>query len=313
MNEKEQQFLIFLRRNVFNNRASGQCREIVLRHASSNGKIGSEVNRFEITEQHRSEEGVRALFDDIMSMALADSAGYGQGVQVYHAQTFHGDSEKQSARFTFRVESDSEGDEENEGSSEPANKQGLIAQQMRHNEVLMKTTMGSITQVINTMQRALARQTDRLESMERERWENMRAIEQIMGQNHERQLEIKKAESRERMMGELMGKLNVLLPVVAQKLLAPKNTRGDAAPSVVADDVIADSVKSLLESLDERQRGTIFGCLSEAQLGLLKNGTGAAIRELLPSLSDSQRSTIFGALKDEQKALLIETTKAVFN
>lgn len=316
-NDTDQQLLRFLRNNIFTQRTAGVCREIVLRHAGQ--KSDAEVNRFEVENQHRTEEGVQQLFTDIVGMALADGAGWG-GTQTYKIVAYHGDDPKPSARFVYRVDGSRDDDEtEDEGSSEPANAKGLTAQLMRHNETLMKTMMGSMSQIVNSMQRAMSRQSERIEIMERERWTNFQTMEQFASGAHERAMEMRRIELAEESKRAMIQKLGVLIPVVAAKMLNAKTPaqKAEAATQqsqeLIADDVIATSIKTLLASLSDEQRNTIFGSLTPDQSKALKSESAEQIKQVLPTLNESQRATIFGALNGEQQALLLETTNAIFN
>lgn len=251
---------LFVRRNVFNATKSGECRELVLRHLAVGAKSGSEVHRWEIEAHHKSQDGVDSLVDEIETFASSDANGW-QGVQTYALLAFHGDNERQTARFVFRVDGSSDEDEDNDYDSEPKNLKGALAQQMRHNELIMKTSMTNMATVMNVMQRTMNNQAARLESMENDRVKSIHLFEQLMSEQHTRDMEARRIEAREKALTEVVGSLKQALPIVATKLLGPKKEEGQPSG---AETVLQKIVEGFM-SMSPEQKAAMYNMLSDEQ------------------------------------------------
>lgn len=254
----------FVRRNAMADRRDGACRKFVLRHQTGGKGGGAQVSMWEVESHHRHADSANALAEEISMTAESDASGIG-GTQRYVLHAYHGESEKPTDRLTFRVDGDEEGDSD-DFSSEPANAKGVLSQMMRHNEAMMKGTLMGLTSVMTTMQRQMAKQADRLEHMETDRFRTIEVMERLFSQEHQRKLELQKQESRESMTRELMGKLQLFLPVVANKIAGKQLM---PAP-------VNEVLTGFLNTLSPEQAATIFGALNDEQRHFLQEFMSAA-------------------------------------
>lgn len=265
----------FLKKQVYNDKTAGSCREVVLQHYSVGAK-GDTVDTWEILPEHReNDSGLRKLAAEIAMSASSDAAGV-KGTQTYTLKAFHGDNDKPSGRYTFRVDGDAEGGDDEMGlSSEPPTPKGLLSQTMRHLEVTMKTSMMGVATAVNALERIASRASQRAEDLERDRIRSFEAIEKSISMEHERKIEVMKEETRQKAMGELAGQVKQLVPVVMAKLSGGHAQLPAPAP--------------------------------------IPAPVNEGIAALFASLSDAQKMQIFAALTDEQRAVFAGVAEAMMN
>jgi hypothetical protein len=140
----KKQFEAWFRSQLYNvDTEIGRCRKFVLRHANSASRTGNIIITIDVPNVPEDETGIVAdgwieeVTKSIADMAQGDADGRG-GRNNYAVQSYHGESTEPSARFALRM--DGEGDLEDDNfSSEPATKSGLIGQTMRHLEAVMRS------------------------------------------------------------------------------------------------------------------------------------------------------------------------------
>lgn len=117
--------------------------------------------------------------------------------------------------------------------TEPATRAGQHAQMMRHNEALMRNTIGGFSQVlaasnqvISSLQIELRRRADKEEAVEKRQMELMQLFESITTEHHKRQLEERRAQTNEKYRAMAFEELSLVLPVIANRFLQSKGMPG---------------------------------------------------------------------------------------
>ena len=242
------QFEIWLRKQLGSDRDEGRCTKLVLQHVTSGKKAGGEVVAISIPKKIRDQEAVESLLTDttteIENASNADAAGIG-GTQSYVISAWFENSERPLARFTFRVM----GSDEDDGdlSSEAPTKEGLLGQLMRHNDVMMRTSVMSTGQTIAMLQRQNSRLQETLESLLEEKWKNLEVMEGLYSQKQERELAASNAAMKQKLLGEFAEKAQLLFPVIVNKLAGRK-----ALPEPEGGSMMA-MMKGFLETLTPDQ------------------------------------------------------------
>lgn len=269
MNDIEE-IKIFIKSQIFNATKAGQCRELVLKKINAEGKIGSEIQRWETEKHHFTPEGVILIYNEVVNASTSDAVTMG-GVQRYSLQSYHGDNKSQSARKTFRVNGDDGREEDEDLSSEGANVKGILAQQMRHNELIMKTSLGVVGQMMQAVSRTNAQQAARLDEMERDRLQNLSVVEKLLSEQHTRDMELRKMELREKSIGEVVSSLKQALPMVTAKLLGPKPSEVKQGDSSGGASLALEGIVTVFASLTPEQKTAIFSTLNDEQRDLLQS------------------------------------------
>ena len=174
----------------------------------------------------------RDLFNVISERAVEDVEGIG-GSQKYVILPFFGDSPTPVGRFVFYLNgmaSDQDGNDI--AASEPANVKGLIAQQMRHNEVLVRTLVAAQ----GAQMRMVEIFAQRAETSENRRSEMIEVFEQAASLKNEREVVLAREKAKEERRSRLYEKAaNTVMPFVGsalQNLLtAPTGAAAPTGPS----------------------------------------------------------------------------------
>lgn len=172
---------------------------------------------------------------------------------------------------------------------------------MRHVEGLTSTFVRGHDAVIQSLEREVRRQAERIEHLEAQ-------LDQARAKADEHAHVSALAESekaRTRAFAHLAHQLIELLPGVV-KSWGVKLTGNEAAP---------EKVRTALGSINDQQRTTLETILDGAQLAVIDQARGGApllMRELLPfeRLTDQQLMGVWNALREDQIMPLIEAIDA---
>jgi len=266
----------WLRKQFYASKDEGECVRIALKH-SIPGSKSSDVASIDVPE-NPGDEFIGECSADIENTALTDAAGIG-GVQTYVVLGYFGENKSHSSRLTFRVDGEESDDGDGVLSSEPPNKTGLMSQMMRHVEASMKMLISSQAQNMSSSQRTIHRLNERLEQLETDRIKTIELVENLVSMRHERELDWKKQETREHMLGEAVKSVKLLAPVIAHKLTGPKN--GSASNQSTDGDPVREIVKNFASSLQPKQLADLQKVLQPDQL--------AAFMELATILQDEEK------------------------
>ena len=281
----------WLRNQLFSeDKEQGPVCKLILRHLGVDNRT-STGNVFQVMIPHNAKrvdmdhDELEVLANDIEADSAEDAEGIG-GVQKYQLMAFRVKSRLPVGRFTFRM-SGSEIDEyDGDGSSEPANQRGHMAQMMRHNEALMRISVMGANQSIGLLNRTVAKQADQIDSLMGERFRTMELLEQLVSKKHERELATKESENREERYQQLFEKGNVLLPLIANKIAGRKVLPEHVSPEV-------SMTRALFETMSQAQMSAILPHLRPEQR--------LALIEVLEKVQDEE-----GASDDGSKQQLPE-------
>lgn len=248
----------WLRKTLFNSRDGERTRKLVIRHITSAGKVGTEVASFDIETKSLTEDSyLETITLEIESACYDDAEGVG-GVQKYTIVPLYGEKLEAAGRYVLRVSASGD-DSEGEIDSEPATKQGLVTQLMRHNEALMRTSIMATGNIISQQNRVISRQADHIENMMAKHFDTTVELEGLMSQRHERDLEAKKAKFKMEQQKEIFDKVSLLLPTVVNKITGKKLLQEKVTPKDM-------QLRELLGSLTPAQQQAIGQILRPEQM-----------------------------------------------
>ena len=227
---------------------------IVLSTVTSLKKSGTELHCILFPEKGQtSAEEIEGWISEIEQIAYDDCEDLG-GVQRYALLPYYGKAQRN--RLIFRMAGEEKDDDAFD--SEPANKIGLIAQLMRHNEAIMRSSLGATNNVINQYARTVATLASQNEALNAKHVESMVLMEDLTVQKHERQLQNRREDFQLGMKQEIFKDGKTLLPLVVNRLVGKK---------VLPENVDAKTMamKGLMESLRPEQIGKVAQQLNPAQ------------------------------------------------
>jgi hypothetical protein len=235
------------------------CR-FTIKH-SAQGNKGSVVGELKVEKIIA--DDIRECADNLENMVTDDASGMG-GMQRYLIESWHDDSESPSARFALRVQGyDPDVDNLDSDDAEPPTKGGILGQQMRHNEIIMKTLVAGMGGAIQSLQRSAARNAELVETLMSQRLEDFKVVEEALSHKHEREMEMMEQTADIDRKDKLVEKGLTLLPAVVNRI---------SGRALVAAPSPRDAMlKTLVETLSPEQLNGIAGQLNpEQQVVLLE-------------------------------------------
>jgi len=229
----------WIRQQILVADATGKVERFELTHVGLSKRAS--VGQFPVNGEPDYED----LSAEILSAAESDVEGLG-GSQRYAVLAFRKGHPRPSARKAFRLYHESEDD--SLGDTEEATPKGLMSQQMRHNEAIMRIGFSSQETIIRHYQRITEAQAERLNRLEDRALETVSTMERMLSEEASRKLEEKRYEADQENRAKMFQKLDVLLPVVANRIagkqLLPADTGGAMVKGLV-DSITPEQMNSL--------------------------------------------------------------------
>ncbi len=141
------------------------------------------------------------------------------GLQKYALYAYHsGDYENHTARFIVRLQGVSDDDDEEGLNSEGPDKTGLVSQAMRHTEASNRTMVALVQGLVGTYQSTISRLASMNEKLLDDKLASMELIQEMQDDQDNRQAKAMTAKAKARGVEQLVGKLGLLLPALANKV-----------------------------------------------------------------------------------------------
>lgn len=219
-------------------------------------------------------EGIDPLVNEILNEAWDDAESLG-GIQKYKVEAYFGTKKRagRKKRFSMHAGEDASDSE----FSEPANGKGLVAQQMRHNEALMKMSVNSFGQMMKMLGSQLEKTQAALDDALEKNYQMIELRERLLSEQEERELQRVMVMKQEDRKDELVEGVKLLLPSVVRRVsgkLLPENANAD-------DNLAVESLKALASSLSQEQIQAIMSSLKPQQT--------VAFMEVLKTIGESEQ------------------------
>jgi len=255
------------------NEASQKVKAFLLKYKDSTENEGTlvvelyqaSVGQEDIVESFEFEQGdsLDKLVGEILEAAQEDADGLVTGGKVKYTVKIEG----LRGRVTFSLKIVAGDDEDIDDIEDLPNKKGLITQQMRHNEKLMKTSMGIMEKFGNILQKAISDKDQRIADLEKVHLDGVKTFAEIANAKHAQDMEFRKLEREEGRKDQAIGALvqgaPMLMSMVASKMggkpMGPtplemaltnfmNSIRGDQIQSLIASGIFEQGqLMSLLE------------------------------------------------------------------
>lgn len=248
----------------------GEILRFAIRHLNAGRKDMADIESFPVPKgDDLTEETPDQLAFKMWEAACSDANGL-TGVNNYAFIVFRSeDPSNYTARFVWRFVSEDEVEEEkNDGLTEPATKQGLLSQLMRHNEAMMRGMTVGTQQIITSLQRqneALART---VELATKNQVDQVQAVQELYDRKQERDLERIREESAYALKQELWGDVKPLLPVILKRLTGAKmlgSGKKDEALKTILGSFKVEQFEKLQEILNPQQLAMLSELMMEVQ------------------------------------------------
>lgn len=262
----------YLRKELTTTKPSGDVVRFELRHIGAGSKYGKEVaGPWPLPEKVDISEFAETVAAEMVTAAEGDAEGSPDGViQKYIVLPFRAKNpDKSQGRCPFYIAPPDEDDDN--ADSEPATKAGSLAQQMRHNEALMRVLMTGMQGMMQSQARMVASVTDENHKLREQQLEMHTAIGDFLQQKEERALRIEESKARTALMAEGANKLMQLAPVAINRMMGGKPEGKALVLMQVADKLTALApekkmkiAQALSDELDEETQLAVLELLQNA-------------------------------------------------
>lgn len=190
---------------------------VIARHLVKGNHRGEEVFTIDVPKK-AGEEWCDLAGMEMWSKLQTETASLG-GLQKYALYAYHtGDNEAHTSRFIVRLQGYNDEDDADGINSENPDKTGLVSQAMRHAEVYAKAMSGMVMGLMSGYQATMSRQTSMIEKLMDDKLEGIEAIQEMLSMKDERDVKMIQARAKAKGIEDLVGKLGILLPAVANKV-----------------------------------------------------------------------------------------------
>lgn len=251
----------WFRRQLYYNGRHGDPIQFVLKQIEPGNKTGPEILSIDIPEkkEDRTPDWIEQTINDFINDAESDAMEHPNASSIHYVvqSFFHKRPKTATSRCVFRVEGSSV-DEEDEQGHAPT-KQGLLGQLMRHTQELTKYNTQATGAMLTSMSRALESASQANEKLLNEKFGNLQVMEDMISQQHDRNLSTMKAEHHQTMMTDLYQKIALIAPHAINKMVGQK-----VLPEAASTESIM--VRNLVESFSPDQLVQIQSVLKPEQM-----------------------------------------------
>ncbi len=219
----------------------------------------------------------------------ADSFGAGQHRFELRTEQHLGGRQK----LSFRILAGAGDGDSNAGGEDAPTAMGMVAQQMRHNEVHMRMSAQMYQTTLGTMQRQISDLNEENARLRRERSEHYTELEEARSRRDERELAGMKQMAAEQRKDMAFGKLLQFAPVVAGRLLGKGNEPSASSPlnilvAELATSLTPEQVTHIASSLSPNQQVLFVEAMREAVRVSAQSPPGAESAQAPASANGAQ-------------------------
>ncbi len=197
------------------------------------------------------------LVEEIEACAHADSLNF-RGPTLYGIFSYREAGKRYVSRTLLRIAG--QGFNHAMGETEAADARGLTSQMMRHTEVASRIALGHTQEIILQYQQLLVARDKRIEDLESRYFKVLELYERLTSMQHERDMEVIRAQRSDKRTDFLKEKLDMLAPVLVSKMVGQGS--GGAALG-------EELMRQFLKSLTPDQMSKIVGSLAPEQAAVI--------------------------------------------
>lgn len=251
---------------------------VVVRQLVKGNKRGEEVFSVAVSKKANDDWADNAAME-IYGKLQTETATLG-GLQKYALYAYHSnDNENHTSRFVLKIQGTSDEDDGEALDSEGTSKDGQIAQHMRHTEVFAKLLSGSQMVLVQAYQNIVGRQTEMLEKLMADKLATIELIQEMSDTKGERDINMVKAKAKADGIANLLGKLGVLLPAMANRVVGkPIFPVQDSSVSMMTKSLMTslaaneDRLKKFVEVMTPEETVAFMNILETVSAKLDDNG-----------------------------------------
>lgn len=275
--------LVKIQRGLRGILARTPIQRIELRHLNAAGgeavamSMDGESLQNEIKTSGGLEQAASLLAEQILAHAEEEAKTL-RGVNRFGVAVYNEGDREYKNRILFTLRGSAIEDSDSIEETEPANSNGMVSQMMRHNEILLKSTVQGHEKQVRYYEGMLHMLTNLLTNATEKQIRVLEVTEQLIDRKAERDLEVEHKRKSEQFKTRALEQFMMLSGPLLKKLLP-----ADGAVQATADDHL---LITLVASLTEQQVGGIMETLQPEQR--------AAFFELYSSLKQRHQAVQLG-------------------
>jgi hypothetical protein len=148
---------------------------------------------------------------------------------------------------------------------------GQYGQILRHNEQLVKISIGAFGQVLSSMERRAARDAEIIDKLSGRHIEVLNTLDALSDRKDEKEIKLKKEAHDLKMQEELIKSLPKYLSVIANKMLGGGNGATPVATEPLKNDMVRRLMRSIYDSPEQDKQAkisSVFAAFSKEEIAM---------------------------------------------
>lgn len=207
---------------------------------------------------HRAD--IEDLVTEIVDAAVEDCMGLAGKRMKYTVIARDEDDAPIKGRATFTLKCPEREDEDDiDDIDDLPNRKGLMGMLMRHQQTIMKMTVGQTKSWGEYLMQTIREKDNRIKALESNQLQNLKAFEELISGRHVRDMELRRMEKAEQRKDQAVGMLVNALPMVAMKAMGA-NPADMPVPQASRTDELVEGLMATIghEQLQELMTSKVF-------------------------------------------------------
>jgi hypothetical protein len=238
--------------------------------AANAGSLGTQLGTWDRAEDPAlfAELGkIEELTTAIIARSQDHADSFGSGQHRFEVRTVQHLGNRLAHSFRLAAGGDMDG---LSGGDDPPNATGVLAQQMRHTEIYMRTSMMMTQTTIGTLERQNRSLNEECAQLREERRAHLAELEQSRSAKDEREYAMSMGMAADERKTQAVGKILQLLPVVATKFLGKEAMGGKETPlsiliSELGKSLTSEQIIQIRSTLSMEQQMLLMEAMQVAQ------------------------------------------------
>lgn len=268
----------FLDEQIRRDDVPGRMRKVVVCHIIKGNKLGDEIRAVSVPDEPN-EEWRHDVAKKIAETVAEEAIALSSGVQRYAVQALFEGDDKPRGRVIVTAQGDREDGDALD--TEGPDGAGLVTASMGQARFFAAAFGRSSVQQIHSLEQQVQRLTKENEDLRSERLKSLRTVEELMVASHERAIENRREDFKQKALEDTVGKLGMLVPMavnhMAGRKILPENAPERMLVRAFAERMTPAKLQALASSgaLDEAELAAFINILQSMAGGLAQGAPPA--------------------------------------
>jgi hypothetical protein len=256
----EQKLSTWFKQMAYAKRGDSQFEKVIIRHVINKSKSGDVVGRFEVPElSERSADWDLDFAAAVISNLNTEASTLG-GIQHYACYALFSGDDEPVGRCIVTVHGVGIDDGEDDLTSEPPTKGGLVSMAMRHQEANARILVGALTPILQSYKIQNERLIAQNDALMQSKFELLNEMSEVWDERKKQSVEQTREDVKTKAIQEGIETVRALAPVIINKIIGKDLLPTDKAAGITS------MARSLYPSLTEEQAEALGKILRPDQL-----------------------------------------------